>query len=267
MTQSDYAADDWLGLEWRDWAELDPAAGSLAALPTEPGLYRVRHLDRDGLTYIGETGRSLRGRVRALARGTYDDDMPYRDPHTAAPCLWAIRDQDGPAFEVSVAAPAVATDTQQRKAMEDALIARYRRAVGESPTANFGRIIPGYRQSSYRRDGQTGGPLPEGAHDAHAAADRGPLHWTDAETPTAATWMGLEWTAPRLLSDADSSLPDRAGVYRIWRPGEAPPPSSTLAKVPRFARDYLVTAALVMMPSSSHTQCFPIMMSCICVRR
>lgn len=38
----------------------------------EPGIYRIRHLVRDGLTYIGQTGRSLRGRLHALA-GCYDE--------------------------------------------------------------------------------------------------------------------------------------------------------------------------------------------------
>lgn len=38
-----------------------------------------------------------------MLRGVYDDgEMPYRDPHTAAPALWALRQATGCAFEVSV---------------------------------------------------------------------------------------------------------------------------------------------------------------------
>lgn len=223
MNRTEYFSDDWLGIEWGNWVNLDPSAGYLSELPTDEGLYRVRHLDRNGLTYIGETGRSVRGRVRSLARGTYDDEMPYRDPHTAAPCIWAIRDQDGPALEVSVAVPDAAVDKQQRKALDDALIALYRRESGESPTANFGRIIPGYRQSSYRSDGLTGGPLPEGETESNAATGVGPLPWTEADSPTTEDWMGVDWTSPCQLTDADSTIPESDGIYRIWYRGEEPP--------------------------------------------
>ena len=37
-----------------------------------------------------------------MLRGVYGEEMPYRDPHTAAPALWALRRQDGCHFEVSV---------------------------------------------------------------------------------------------------------------------------------------------------------------------
>lgn len=223
MNRTRLFSNDWLGIEWGNWVNLNPSAGHLSELPTDEGIYRVRHLDRNGLTYIGETGRNIRRRVQALARGTYNSEMPYRDPHTAAPCLWAIRDRDGPAFEVSVTVPDLATDKQHRKGMEDALIALYRQALGESPTANFGRIIPGYRQSSYRSDGLTGGPLPEGQTEQNASSGVEPLPWTDADKPTSADWMGVDWTVPRPLTDADSSIPETDGIYRIWHRSESPP--------------------------------------------
>lgn len=90
-----------MGLEWSQWLSLDRSDGDLSTISSEPGLYRVRHQERDGLEYIEETGRSTRGRVGALARGVYDKKMPYRNPHTAAPCLWAVRDRYGPALEIS----------------------------------------------------------------------------------------------------------------------------------------------------------------------
>ncbi|GAA4978925.1 GIY-YIG nuclease family protein [Actinoplanes utahensis] len=216
-------ADDWRGVDWTPWVSLNPDDGALSQFPTDEGIYRIRHRGRAGLTYIGETGRSVRGRVRSLARGAYADEMPYRDPHTAAPCLWAIRQEDGPAFEVSISAPPLAEDKQSRKAFEDALIALYRRDAGESPTANFGRIIPGYKQSTYSRDSIRGGPLSDGETESNAELGVGPLPWTDRGDLDGPSWMGLDWTTPCPLQDAGSDLPTTAGLYRIWKSGSAPP--------------------------------------------
>jgi hypothetical protein len=96
-SKADYEADDWMGFDWSPWLSLNPAKGKLSQISTNPGIYRVRHIERDGLTYIGQTGRSLRGRLRALA-GCYNEEMPYTDPHVAAPSLWAVRQEYGPAF-------------------------------------------------------------------------------------------------------------------------------------------------------------------------
>jgi hypothetical protein len=42
----------------------------------------------ESLDYIGQTGVSLRRRLGMLKGGM---EMPYRDPHTAGPGLWALR--------------------------------------------------------------------------------------------------------------------------------------------------------------------------------
>lgn len=185
-------------------------------MPTDEGLYRISHSDYDGFVYVGETGRSLRGRVRSLARGTFDDEMPYRDPHTAAPCLWAIRDQHGPNLRVSWTNPRQARDSQQRKAIEAALIALHRREHRQSPTANFGRIISGYKQSSYREDGVVGGPLSEDDVEPNAEPGIGPFDWDQSRTPTSASWMGLSWRESEPLSDAYQQIPKESGLYRLW---------------------------------------------------
>jgi hypothetical protein len=72
--------------------------------------------------------------------------MPYRDPHTAAPGLWALRHQTGCEFEVSVLV--VEGTTQWRKTLEAVAITSYRLEWGGSPTLNFGRMPAGYRMSS-----------------------------------------------------------------------------------------------------------------------
>jgi hypothetical protein len=176
MNVTDYTGSDWLELDWTDWTQLGPENDQLSTLPSTAGLYRVRHPEKDGLEYIGETGRT-RGRVRALARECYRDVMPYRGPHTAAPCLWAVRDATGSGLEISIATPDQAENAQHWKGLEAALIAVHRRETGESPTANFGRIIDGYEQSSYSKDSVRGGPLGTDKSEPNAKPGIGPLPW------------------------------------------------------------------------------------------
>lgn len=217
------ATTDWFDLSWSDWQPLDPAAGALSSLSTDAGLYRVRHPAFDRLVYVGETGRSTRGRVRDLARGAYADEMPYRDPHTAAPTLWAIRNEYGPELEFSWVAPARVVDKQTRKAIEIALIAIHRRELGVSPIANFGRIIPGYEQSSYSRDAVRGGPLPDGETEPNAEPGTDPLPWRRPNEPLADDWMGLDWSAALQLEDVQGGIPATSGVYKIWDPAVGTP--------------------------------------------
>jgi hypothetical protein len=149
--------------------------------------------------------------------------MPFRDPHTAAPCLWAIEDRDGSGLELSWTAPAAANDDQHRKGTEAALIALYRRATGESPTANFGRIIPGYKQSSYARDNERGGRLEGGETESNAAPGVAPREWQSHQDVLASDWMGYEWSATRRLADrleVDSGI---GALYRIWYADATPP--------------------------------------------
>lgn len=218
-----YYTDTWSGISWSDWVPLNPDVNAIGNFAPEPGFYRVRHENQDGLEYIGQTGRSIRGRVRALARGTFADEMPYRDPHTAAPCLWAVRQEYGPSFEISVSTPPIAEEPQPRKGFEEYLIASYRKEARESPTANFGRMIPGYEISSYREDGFTGGPVSPEEEDAHTAEGIGPLNWDHADDPLDSNWMGIDWSTPSTLESIPMEIPESTGVYRIWNP-ETPLP-------------------------------------------
>jgi hypothetical protein len=211
--------DAHLDLEWSEWLPLDPDRGALSSLPSDAGLYRVRHPEFDRLVYIGETGRSTRGRVRALARGAFADEMPFRDPHTAAPTLWAIRAEYGPDFEFAFATPPAAESKQSRKAIEAALIALHRRDTNRSPVANFGRMIPGYSQSSYSRDSRRGGPLEDGEHEPNTESGIAALPWTNYEDPLADDWMGIDWSSPIVLDDVHGSVPETGGVYRLWDNG------------------------------------------------
>ncbi len=88
----EFLSRGWCGLAWSDWLPLHAARSEFQRLiPRDPGLYRVRVIDANVLAYVGQTGRDLRERSRALARHTTRsaDDPPWNDPHTAAPGLWA----------------------------------------------------------------------------------------------------------------------------------------------------------------------------------
>jgi hypothetical protein len=114
---SNIAWSAWLPL-WESWLGQQ--------LPSVPGLYRIRRLGRDDLDYIGQTGAgsmTLKKRIGML-RGVYADVMPYRDPHTAGPALWALRQKTGCDFEVSVAE--IVGDTPHRKGLEAVAISIYR---------------------------------------------------------------------------------------------------------------------------------------------
>lgn len=216
----DYDGPKWGHVEWSPWTELDP--NTLSSAPDLPGLYRVRHQHREGLCYVGESG-DIQRRTRTLARRVHDTEMPYRDPHTAAPCLWAIRDANDPGFEISFATPETAVDGQHRKALEAALIASYRLETGESPPANFGRIVPGYQQSSYRNGGVRGGVLDEGESEANTEPGHPPESWDNFKTVTDRDWMGNNWSEPYRLADRLDADPPDVGLYRIWYEGDTPP--------------------------------------------
>jgi hypothetical protein len=221
MTGSDFYALDWLDLGWSEWKSL--AADSFSEVPKEPGLYRIRHQieDRDHLEYTGESGDTRR-RIQSLARGTYAEEMPYRDPHTAAPCIWAVRDDVGSALEVSHTTPPKAEDEQHRKGIEAALIALHRRETNRSPTANFGRIIDGYRQSSYSYNDPAykGGRLSSGEEEPNSASSVEPPDWQNWREPLTRDWMSLDWSEPYCLEQRLDANPPDTGVYRIWYEGQ-----------------------------------------------
>lgn len=172
-----------------------PDCFGASAVPPVPGLYRLRARDDAVLAYVGQTGRSLHERLRAL-RGVYAREMPYRDPHTVAPALWAwIQDMD-PQLEASVSRVLAASPF--RKALEAVVIAQHRQQHGRSPRWNFGRMPAGFRMSSANNArviaaGKRfrGGATAEGlAAHAGGVPPSGGLD-PDAQTPT---WCGHQWS-------------------------------------------------------------------------
>ena len=145
----------------------------------------------------------------------YGDEMPYRDPHTAAPTLWALRHRDGVEFEASTAV--LEGDKVDRLALEAVAISAHRSGHCRSPLANFGGRIAGYRLSSANNAALVaagrrfrGGPDPLGEQ-SDSAPVSGPL---DGEV-MASNWLGLTWSA---WAPPDAvELPTGVGLYRIRR--------------------------------------------------
>lgn len=212
-------------LDWQPWQVLGGAWLS-NRLPDLPGLYRIRRVGHTALDYLGQTGAggmTLKKRLGML-RGVYSDQMPYRDPHTAGPALWALRDATGCEFEVSVVP--VEGSTPWRKGLECVAISLYRQECGTSPTVNFGRMPPGYRMSTSNnarlvaagkrfRGGRTES-VDESHHPSIAPAGR------LAGEPDSPSWCGHVWSPWVPIVEAQRRLSVGAsGLYRIRHPRTA----------------------------------------------
>jgi hypothetical protein len=208
----------WLVIDWGPWLSLK-GCWLGRTVPDRPGLYRVRRTGRVELDYVGQTGlggMTLRRRLGML-RGVYATEMPYRDPHTAAPALWALRDAGGGPFEVSVAP--VEGPTPWRKGLEALAIALHRQEHGRSPTVEFGRMPPGYRASTGNNaklvaagKRRRGGPSEE-ADPGHrpGVLPAGPL----GGAPEGPEWGGHAWSPWRAIAEAVRGAGNASGIYRI----------------------------------------------------
>lgn len=179
----------WCGLEWSSWVPFD--GGDFRTITNGPGVYRVRITGESALAYIGQTGRSVRERLQALRSNTASELMPFDDPHTAAPSLWAWRDAKGFAYECSGAH--ASQDIRERQALECWLLWKHRVAEGRSTLCNHGQFHPDYVKSRARKSGQRGGRRAEVVE----FTQHGPLSPTPLQQYAAATcpdWMGLQWS-------------------------------------------------------------------------
>lgn len=158
---------------------------------------------------------NLRKRLGML-QGIHGAEMPYRDPHTAGPGLWALRHSTGTAFEVAVL-PVEGTK-QWRLGQEAVAMTLYRLQTGASPTLNFGRMPQGYRMSSANNArlmslGRVfrGGPT-EGGTLIPSLAPLGPI----SGDPCELGWCGHTWSTWLPVAAALPVIPVGAeGLYRI----------------------------------------------------
>jgi len=76
-------------LDWSEWIPLvSPIADYKRCISRDPGLYHVKIVGQDALAYVGQTGRDLRERTRALAAhvGRPADDPPPSHYRLSFPC-------------------------------------------------------------------------------------------------------------------------------------------------------------------------------------
>jgi hypothetical protein len=199
---------------WSPWVPLQ-GAGRDPTIPTRPGLYRIRSVETGRILYVGQTGRSLRGRMSQL-NGVFGDVMPYGDPHTVGPALWAHRVDTGETFEVSVAV--VEGEKGERLGREALEITKRRMIDGHSPAYNFGRMPRGWiRSSGNSQKLVAAGKRFRGRR--MTAAELAALP-PDPSVPPPVTldgdvrardWMGLAWRS----AEREAPQRDDRGIYRI----------------------------------------------------
>jgi hypothetical protein len=203
-------------LVWSEWLPLDePFPRDVP--PSAAGLYRIRAAGESSLAYVGQTGRSLRGRLGSL-RAIYGAQMPYRDPHTAAPALWAWLQIANLSLQVGTCT--VTEPTPYRKALEAFVIAQHRQRHGASPRWNFGRMPRGFRMSSANNTALAaagkvfrGGPCEDLLPNHEPGI--GPLAPLDSDVEGLA-WCGHAWSDWRPLTREKIVRIDRStGLYRL----------------------------------------------------
>lgn len=182
-------------------------------------MYRVRAVNGNELFYVGQTGRNLRERLGDLRRNTLKESMPYNDPHTAAPSLWAWRHADGLDFECSAAAVSFTEDMVEAKKLrvgfEFYLLWQYRLEFGSSTRCNYGRFHARYMKSKNSKQRFQGYRLDEHEEDNPSGGSSLPPLQSVGE-PATLNWMGLPCTDFLALSSTLlKPIPAVPGVYRI----------------------------------------------------
>lgn len=210
MNQS-YMEENWANLTWSPWYSFNEILESSHLLPKSPGMYRIRAMGQNKFMYIGQTGRSLRERVKGLIRNTYKEKMPFNDPHTAAPSLWAWKDAESWDFECSITS--VNLSKENREGLECFLLWKYRIENSESTYCNHGRFHLDYIKSKGRSSGFQGRKLNE-IEPRNMAWGESFVPLSIQNTPTSLEYMGLPWSNFKDKGQL-SDVPQLKGVYRI----------------------------------------------------
>lgn len=213
MTSFEFFSPTWCNLSWTDWIPFSAKFSEFQIIPNEPGLYRIRPKNEQFLMYIGQTGRSLRERLNDLRRNTAKEVMPFNDPHTAAPSLWAWKDANGYSYECSAAA--FHSDSSQRIGWECYLLWQYRIFKGYSTLCNFGRFHSHYKKSTNRKQAMIGGKLPKG--EINPAGEPSLPPPLQQGKPGDRNWMNLIW-GEKLSFDrlTEVNIPHKQGLYLLF---------------------------------------------------
>jgi predicted GIY-YIG superfamily endonuclease len=203
---------NWCSLTWTPWINLKANSSERNNIEKKQGVYRVRAKNNPTLIYLGQT-TNLKTRTSSLATNTYSVTMPWNDPHTAAPNLWAWRQDKKWDYEVSVSPTELST--QNREALECYLLWKYRLERGESTLCNHGRFHPDYIKPSNRGEGKPGYKISDNvARNPNGGASQSPLK-EDFDF-LSVDWMVLDWS--QFSTTESSSIPNLAGLYRIKDP-------------------------------------------------
>ena len=207
--QKEFLSPKWCSLSWSSWVPLDASSDVFRKLLlTDPGLYRVRIVGKDALAYIGQTGRDLKERTRTLANKTMQPTPPWNDPHTAAPCLWAYRKEEGWQYSVSVAK--YTGSYEERQCYEDWLLYEYRQEKEESTLANHGRFHPHWIRPSNKKKGR----ILEKKSNIEQQYISLPVPKSTFMNPDQNNWLGLPWSQEFPLNEAND-FAHQGGVYKI----------------------------------------------------
>ena len=207
----DFFSESWCNIQWTPWAKLQSLKSINQLIKDVPGVYRIRPIGYNELIYIGQTSK-LNERIKSL-RANYDRaEMPFNDPHTAAPCLWAWRDAEGFEYEWSTSDD-VPENKQERMGLECYLLWKYRLEKGESTKCNFGRFHVNYVKSRDRSKKFRGHRLTDQVNEKANGPSMPPLQLIG--NPTGQEWMGLTWSIPLTLTNKIKDAPARPGLYKI----------------------------------------------------
>ena len=212
MTVPLFLANGWCGLEWTVFVPFGSGPAERKTIPNSAGLYRIRVSGQARLAYIGQTGVSLRRRLANLMLQTLADEMPFNDPHTAAPGLWAYHDAEGLQYEAAAAECSIPKN--ERMALECYLLWQYRQEYHQSTCCNFGRLHSRYISSRNQSSKIRGRLLPEDGPDNGMGVSIDAL--TMHGNPDSPDWMNLSWSSRRpLLRSEIRTIQAVGGVYAI----------------------------------------------------
>lgn len=212
---------EWINekIIWTPWISLFESWKN-PSIPKKLGLYRIRRTNSDELDYIGQTsGQNMDLRKRlGMLKGVFNNEMPYRDPHTVGPALWALKHKYNCDFEVSVAP--IEDNKVWIKGMEAVALSLYRSEKNKSPNFNFGRMPVGYKMSSSNNSKLVnagkrfrGGTCEESllCHES-GINPKGDLISNIVEK----FWCGFYWSDWNSIDKTLSEIKDKSiGLYRI----------------------------------------------------
>jgi hypothetical protein len=203
---------------WSEWYSISPPDEQQIEYEG-PAILKICHSKLSGIHYVGHTD-SVQKRARSLGYELNKEEMPYTNPFSAAPCLWAIQQELGDDFFVSYYA---IDEDQPAQVLEDAYLALYRMTTAQTPTANFGRMFPLYSKSSSSARGIRGERLEDPS--ASRPVGAGGLQINNLDNVLSNGWFGFDWSDPveyypDRLRGLSPSFSSDSGIFRVWQKGE-----------------------------------------------